>query len=376
MLTCESQFQPTSFITCTHSACRLCTFLMYTMWWHKPLSPNEPFVLKGPWVEPQGAYMYMLSEMSGEVDGNSLESQTSVKAMFAFLHLYSKTPEVEDLALKRLLPLAQNDIPSRRNSVTTTVDFNQGSEAIPDLGNGEDQGFVPGLRLATEASIEELRNRKLEKATSTAFFERRPKIKGVTLRGDWASAATIRRWQLASSAVQQYPALLDETPAHSHHNGGCIHIKTEELLTCRVQNWPWDGLLRDVGGLVVGLILWLANFAYGALHAAAWNEHFPTVAEKWLWRSSSVYIGFCGGLWIVLNYAAQAYQPLNEFWEKWMDGGGRRWQNLVLGFPVCICGLSLLFARGFIVIEAFISIRSLPAAAYDTPTWSQIFPHF
>lgn len=349
---------------------------MYTMWWHKPLSPNEPFVLKGPWVEPLCAYMYMLSEMSGEVDGNSLESQTSVKTMFAFLHLYSKTPEVENLALRRPLPLAQNDIPSRCNSVTTTVDFNQGSEATPDLGNSGDQGFVPGLRLATKASIEELRNRKLEKATSTAFFKRRPKIKGVTLRGDWAPSATIRRWQLASSAVQQYPALLAETSAHSHHNGGCIHIKAEELLTCRVQNWPWDDLLRDVGGLVVGLILWLANFAYGALHAAAWNEHFPTVAEKWLWRSSSVYIGFCGGLWIVLNYAAQAYQPLNEFWEKWMDGGGRRWQNSVLGFPVCICGLSLLFARGFIVIEAFISIRSLPAAAYDTPTWSRIFPHF
>ena len=144
----------------------------------------------------------------------------------------------------------------------------------------------------------------------------------------------------------------------------------------RARNWPSDDLLRNVGGLIISMILWLACFLYGAIHLTAWNDHFPTNAEKWLWRTSGLYIGFCSALWIVLNSITQAYEPLNTFWERWMDGGGRWWHNIILGAPVVLCGLSLIFARGFVVIEAFVSIRELPAAAYETPTWTQVFPHF
>lgn len=36
------------------------------------------------------------------------------------------------------------------------------------------------------------------------------------------------------------------------------------VLVRRVWNWPSDDLLRHVGGLVVGMVLWLACLAYGA----------------------------------------------------------------------------------------------------------------
>lgn len=352
---------------------------MYTMWWHKPLSPKEPFVIKGPWAEALCAYMFILSEMSGEVAENSLESQTIIKTMFAFLRLYSKTPEIENLSLSDAgqccdaIPTIQI---SRSNSNATMVDAHPETR---DVGLGHlpshEAKPVRALRLASKASLEELKSGKTEKTATTAFFERRPKVRCATLGARMKSDITLRRWNLATSAIQQYPVLLDEHAAYRHHASSCVHLRNEELIVRRVQNWPWDDLLREVGGLVVGLILWLANFAYGAIHAAAWNDHFPTPTEKWLWRSSSVYIGFCGGLWIVLNYVAKAYRPLNDFWEKWMDGGGKRWQNVILSVPVIFCGFSLIFARGFIVIEAFLSIRSLPASAYDTPNWSQIFPH-
>ena len=86
------------------------------------------------------------------------------------------------------------------------------------------------------------------------------------------------------------------------------------------RNWPSDELLRSVDRFVVGMVLWLANFLYGGIHAVAWNNHFPSVAEKWLWRASAIYIGFCGGLWVVPNFLVKAYRPLNDFWERWMDG--------------------------------------------------------
>ena len=329
----------------------MCAILIYAMWWHKPLSPKEPFVLRGDWVDALCAYMYMSSEMSGAVDPESIKSQTAVKTLFAFLRLYSRVPELE--------------LMSYRTSKPT-------SEAISARESIQHSSFKPAI----DECLSDMRTKRLEKAAGTAFFERRPRVKGVEFSSTHISQTCINRWTLAASAVEMYPTIRDHYLSHSHHQDQCIHFKSEELLVPHVQNWPWDDLLRDVGGLVVGMVLWLACFLYGTVHAAAWNDHFPSVAEKWLWRSSSAYIGFCGGLWVILNYAAQAYRPFNTFWEKWMDGGGEWWHNVLISVPVVVCGFSLILARAFIILEAFISIRELPAAAYDTPTWAQVFPHF
>lgn len=325
--------------------------LMYAMWWHKPLGPKEPFVLKGDWVNPLCAYMYMSSEMSGAVDPKSIESQTLVKTLFAFLRLYSRVPELESMSYHQ---------------------FNRIDDADDVGGSMARRVFEP----ASDRCLLESRTKRLEKTAGTAFFERRPRVKGVELGSDAISHTRINRWTLAAAAVDSYPAIQEHYIFHSHGLEQCLHFRSEELLVPRVQNWPWDDLLRNVGGLVVGMVLWLACFVYGAVHMAAWNDHFPSTAEKWLWRSSSAYIGFCGGLWVILNYGAQAYKPFNAFWEKWMDGGGRLWQNVLISVPVVVCGSSLILARAFIVVEAFISIRELPAGAYDTPSWTQVFPHF
>ncbi|KAI4258220.1 MAG: hypothetical protein L6R42_005221 [Xanthoria sp. 1 TBL-2021] len=321
--------------------------------------------------------MFMTSEISGLVDESALKSQTSIKTMFAFLHLYSKAPEIESICLRHRPLACGTDPPDLTlNGDTFAHSDNKGlSSGAPEACLGEERS-VRELDVAPSACLEELRNKRLEKAAGTAFFERRPRILVPERSLGLVDHSKRRRWDLAAVAIRDYPAIQYNHVLHSHHNDGCLHFIPEELLVARVQNWPWDDLLRDVGGLVVGLVLWLANFGYGAIHAAAWNDHFPTVAEKWLWRSSAVYIGFCGALWIILNYVAQAYRPLNEFWEKWMDGKKKGWQNVLIGIPVVLCGASLLFARAFLVVEAFVSVRELPAAAYVTPAWSQVFPHF
>jgi len=47
----------------------------------------------------------------------------------------------------------------------------------------------------------------------------------------------------------------------------------------------------------------------------------------------------------------------------------------ILGFVGWALGMAFIFGRGFLVIEAFISIRSLPAGAYDTVSWVGFLPH-
>ena len=360
---------------------RMCAFLMYTMWWSKPLAPNEPFILRGVWANAVCAYMYMSSGMSGEARRRAIESQTIVKELFAGFHLYSKIPEMESMSFRQLKQghaLAIEESSDR--SSATTMGSDDALQAVHPTSLRESadnwplfaQGFMP----ASKSCLAEMKWNKLEKATGTAFFERRPRIRGATSDMNNIPQTSINRWSLAASAIDTYPTIKEHYLSFSHHRDQCLHFRSEEMLVDRVQNWPWDDLLRNVNGLVVGMVLWLACLAYGAIHLTAWNVHFPSIYEQWLWRSSSLYIGFCGGLWIILNYLTQAYPPLNAFWDSWMDGGGKWWQNILIGVPVFVCGLSLVLARAFIVLEAFICIRELPARAYETPTWTQVFPHF
>ena len=41
-----------------------------------------------------------------------------------------------------------------------------------------------------------------------------------------------------------------------------------------------------------------------------------------------------------------------------------------------VCALVYIGARAYIVVEAFISVRSLPIGAYDNVSWAQLLVHF
>ena len=355
---------------------------MYVMWWNKPLAPQEPHVIRGDWVKPLCAYMLMSSGTSDGDQYQSVRSETIIKTLLAFLHPFSKVSEMETLAHapdgeRVIVDENASDRPCdidcpREARSPSTQSVRTFTIEDPDAASLTDLAFRP----ASSACLDQLRSKQLEKASATAFFERRPRVQSPHIESGSSSISAIKRWNLAGLAIKIYPAIREHYLYHSHFQDQCHHFKSEELLVPRVHNWPSDNLLRDVSGPVVGMILWLACLAYGGIHLTAWNSQFPSEAEKWLWRSSSLYIAFCGGLLIILNHVTQAYGPLNAFWERWMGGGGRWWQNIIIGVPVFLCGISLMLARAFVVIEAFISIRQLPEAAYDTPSWTQIFPHF
>ena len=126
--------------------------------------------------------MYILSEMSGEVDQVSLESQTAVKTVFAFMHLHSKASEIENLALN--VPRQGDDAApsnqlSRTNSLATLVDQAQDLKRSIDNRSSKDRNPSSWLRLASKLLLEEFKDQKEEKSAAKAFFERRPRVKGV-----------------------------------------------------------------------------------------------------------------------------------------------------------------------------------------------------
>ena len=241
----------------------MCAFLMYAMWWYEPLAPKEPIILKGEWVKPLCAYMFMSSGMSGEVDERSIESQTVVKTLFASMRLYSKVPEMSLLSFHQSAQITDTNAIDGFSDISSMTVFSLGSPEEPSQGQDshctEDSDDWPlpinGLIPAATTCLTELQAKMTMKAASTAFFERRPRVKGIDLARSSISDTCIRRWTLATTAIETYPAIREHRLFHSHHEDRCLHFKSEEYLVRRVRNWPSDDLLRDVGGLVVGMVL-------------------------------------------------------------------------------------------------------------------------
>ncbi|KAJ6783817.1 hypothetical protein PWT90_06123 [Aphanocladium album] len=376
----------------------ICAFGMYIFWWNKPLLPSEPFVLRDESMAPLVAFMYSSSEISGQVSETVIKSQTPVKTLLAKMLQYSTTPELESLCLR------MDDIDQRRDSSAPTLDMpifqsplmiSIQKEFVKSGGMSESEmkAMVPECTLLSSAreyrfqpapqSCLQLLHDLKAKEEGTAFFERRPRViynSEMKPRDD----PDIRRWDLMNEALQSDPCLLSDRVLLSHQiycesfSGkfiSCIHLKPEQLVARHISNWPSNDLLRNVDGLIVGIILWLANLFYGAFHAAAWNEHFPSSTEKWLWRAAAAYIAFCGGFWVILNSAVSKWARLNNFWEKWMDGEKSWAETILLGALVVLCGSGFILARMYLVVEAFLSIRQLPVEAYQTPQWTDVFPH-
>lgn len=145
-------------------------------------------------------------------------------------------------------------------------------------------------------------------------------------------------------------------------------------------------------GHVANAIFCLCALVYGGVHARAWIDQFPSSFEQRLWRVASVYLAAFGVTFMLLclllrvkaliaertakrtraslvptvtssSGLRHVYQYVGRY-DKWLFGMG-----LTLGAMFCLC-------RAYLVAEAFLSLRQLPADAYLTPTWSQYLPHF
>lgn len=136
------------------------------------------------------------------------------------------------------------------------------------------------------------------------------------------------------------------------------------------------------------VLRWLAftvmTAAYGGLHCAVWFSLFPTATETLLWRLSSVCVA-SGGLMLgglgkfndLISLTGDSRKPSRRLVFLKIFCGGRLWSLisfvvycLMMGFMI-----TYLASRGFLVIEAFISLRHQPITAYETPEWTQWIPH-
>jgi len=131
------------------------------------------------------------------------------------------------------------------------------------------------------------------------------------------------------------------------------------------------------------LRLWRYKYAFwttmlcvfGASHLIAWNFHFPTAVERWMWRGAALSVSaypllaFCylslGGPRIIHKFGASGLSFALE------EGDYHIAASLLGIFTVVVISL----ARMYLVLEAFISLRALPTGAYEAMSWSGYLPH-
>lgn len=132
-------------------------------------------------------------------------------------------------------------------------------------------------------------------------------------------------------------------------------------LTHEVPNTPDPKLLSHRSQKPFNILLILV-LAYSGLHAMIWDKSFelqpPTAIEKMWWETATMVIGVGGLLlWTLFKISARKI--------AW-----RGWIATVLGGLIFVIAVMRLF----LVVEAFIGLRRVPASVYSTVGWIPL-PH-
>ena len=130
--------------------------------------------------------------------------------------------------------------------------------------------------------------------------------------------------------------------------------------------------------------VFLLFISYAGFHLSAWNAHFPTTIERWMWRGAGLsMIGF-PVLFFVVGGPSVFPAMIFEGWKNWPH-----WAKIVFGpiygLALLIEGLGLVICtfilmlpaagRLYFLVEAFLSLRDPGPRVYDTVQWTLYWPH-
>ena len=348
----------------------LCTFIMYLLWWHKPREVYHPNVLQGPWMPSLCAYFYMASRISGK----EVDRKIKINSW--------KKPELGQLAW---FPRLDPDL-SWHQTVPSLHARQAGGWGLP-------QGFR-----FSNSLLESLAKTSIEahssypgslgprpptpKVERKKTMSRRSKTLDITLPNpDDTEHKRKLRLNLASEAIRNFTPLQERLSPNKSVVPGeneqpeWLDPHLSQLVVDTAGNWPSDYYLPGLKSELMGMALWFASMGYGAVHAAAWQEFFPTEAERLMWRFSCTFITSSGAVWFVACCFGWQSRLMKDYWHRFIWFKAYWFEYAFWGSLSSACGIAYIFSRVFLVVDAVISLRSIPAKAYDTPNWTSMIPH-
>ncbi|KAF9008028.1 hypothetical protein BDQ17DRAFT_1407260 [Cyathus striatus] len=138
-----------------------------------------------------------------------------------------------------------------------------------------------------------------------------------------------------------------------------------------------NGLQEGIITLIFFVIFELSTVVLGLVHCIAWNSDFPSMAEKTLWRTSSILTATVPLFDAVIgSFLTMCYDLIDSVYK---DEGWRHVRLKIAGAVtagVVMIGLFLyVVARLYLLLEAFLSLRALPPSAFENVEWTNFFPH-
>ena len=140
----------------------------------------------------------------------------------------------------------------------------------------------------------------------------------------------------------------------------------------------------------------IISLLFGLIHCLGWSLVFPSGAERLIWRVSAVIIAAlpvlillsCSGILFVL-FVFDKWVRIEE-WPP-LDGSLALIRKRQILFDIFFKPMNIirkatwwifvilipiyLLARMALLVEAFLSLRSLPSGAYSVVNWTEYLPH-
>lgn len=411
--------------TLAHAVCALAIFIL---WWDKPHDIEQPTILQGDWTRPLAALLWSTKLRSGhsllprEWRGSSLDFTSST---INYKDLFYQ--EAHDCIW--IDPSLFPDDNEAQNAPAPSQESNQTTKQEKSEASGF--SFRADAVLTDTIRIYNYRtgiysSRAMEPSQSAAklptFCLQMGEVVvmsstavGLQPRRSYANMITnveldrafLVRWKMIwdwlhwldrrGFAVDRLspPTAVPTSSFLTPRNVQSYQIPRRHMIShgiCfRTLNWCSVDPRDETTGLMSLSVFIGCAIAYGGIHAAAWRDHFPTLIEKRLWRVSCIYISSLGvATWPIvagLHALETAYLKGSRAWQPepmWRDfirsfSPGSHQYRRYLFYPGAILlamgVLGYLAARVYLVVEAFISLRSVPASAYHTPDWTQYLPH-
>jgi hypothetical protein len=150
-----------------------------------------------------------------------------------------------------------------------------------------------------------------------------------------------------------------------------LHGRKKKRYYFHVIDEAYDRLYDARGNLwAQALIISFIGLTFGGVHLAAWNNRFPSYAEQLLWKISAA---ITAATWCSFTVSLSLYPALG-----WLEKRHPVFKLLIqrtfrvsFGFGL----IPILFARLYLLVEAFASIRKVPIGSYEIPEWSNTWPH-
>lgn len=362
---CRAAFQqPVTLLEVNTIGHVFCAFIIYLLWWHKPRDVRAATVLQGRDMASLCSYMYMCSRVSGPKSGRKFKlgswRQPELSGMAWF-----EEPKLVSTKTSNEGEQRQDDYESHQDiEITINSEY-----AKSDTSHGN--GYM-GVRPPTEAPE---RPQKAIKRYQTLPIES---------DNDTKRCLRIRNCEEAVRSFSSIRKRFDfrdtvnlpgQGPQGRPRQATWHEPELCQLVVSTAGDWPSDYYLPGIAGELMGMALWFASMGYGAVHALAWGEFFPTAAERLLWRFSSIYITGSGLLWFFMCVFGFRIRWGSVYWDRFVALEATTVEYVFFGFVAMVCGCAYILARFFLVVDAIVSLRRLPEAAYNTPNWAMLIPH-